>query len=235
MIRTTFDGLKETLLQGGIAPRHVRRYMVELSDHFDDLKQHALKAGMTAADAEQEALRQLGAPSDLVKAMLARDELKSVAARYPALVFGLAPIVLLAVSVATCVLVMVGVVTALGGHGGRIYIPEWFVPIGDAWLLFINFALPLLLGAALAFFAVRRRTELRWMALGVALVALLGGFYDVSLQWPAYYGGPGELNFGFGLAPPFPKLASNFTHAAVNLLVVGLPMLWFVRRPQAFV
>ena len=29
--------LKERLLRGGIAPRHVHRYVAELKDHFDDL------------------------------------------------------------------------------------------------------------------------------------------------------------------------------------------------------
>ena len=32
-----FDRLAERLLHAGIAPRHVRRYTRELSDHFDDL------------------------------------------------------------------------------------------------------------------------------------------------------------------------------------------------------
>ena len=32
-----FDEIRERLLRGGIAPRHVRRYLRELSDHFGDL------------------------------------------------------------------------------------------------------------------------------------------------------------------------------------------------------
>jgi len=32
-----FEELRERLLTAGIAPRHVRRYLAELSDHLDDL------------------------------------------------------------------------------------------------------------------------------------------------------------------------------------------------------
>ena len=32
-----FDAVTEALLKGGIAPRHVRRYVRELDDHLDDL------------------------------------------------------------------------------------------------------------------------------------------------------------------------------------------------------
>lgn len=32
-----FDAVAETLLKGGIAPRHVRRYVSELSEHLEDL------------------------------------------------------------------------------------------------------------------------------------------------------------------------------------------------------
>ena len=37
MPQPSFDHLSERLLRAGIAPRHVRRYARELSDHFDDL------------------------------------------------------------------------------------------------------------------------------------------------------------------------------------------------------
>ena len=34
-----FETVAETLLRGGIAPRHVRRYVDELSDHLEDLNE----------------------------------------------------------------------------------------------------------------------------------------------------------------------------------------------------
>ena len=40
-----FEALRETLLQGGIAPRHVRRYLRELDDHLADLTAGAACGG----------------------------------------------------------------------------------------------------------------------------------------------------------------------------------------------
>ena len=37
MSQPDFTRLSETLLRGGIAPKHVRRYINELQDHADDL------------------------------------------------------------------------------------------------------------------------------------------------------------------------------------------------------
>ena len=43
-----FETLGERLLRSGIAPRHVRRYLRELRDHYDDAVQGELQKGATA-------------------------------------------------------------------------------------------------------------------------------------------------------------------------------------------
>jgi len=45
-----FDELRERLLRGGVAPRHVRRYLRELGDHLSDLKVDESSAGRCPAD-----------------------------------------------------------------------------------------------------------------------------------------------------------------------------------------
>src|SRR5271169_6849400 len=100
MLQSRFNRLSERLLHAGIAPRHVRRYERELSDHFDDLVREE-KAGGAARDlAETRALSRLGNDEDLANAMLSRPELRSLTARYPWAVFGIGPILLLALSIA---------------------------------------------------------------------------------------------------------------------------------------
>ncbi len=86
-----FDHLRERLLQGGIAPRHVRRYLRELGDHLDDLAAAEREAGQSEEAALRIARARLGEEDNLAAAMLARPELKSWAARLPWLVFGVAP------------------------------------------------------------------------------------------------------------------------------------------------
>jgi hypothetical protein len=43
MHNSRFDGIRERLLRGGVAPRHVRRTLQELEDHFTDLVARSCK------------------------------------------------------------------------------------------------------------------------------------------------------------------------------------------------
>ncbi len=105
MSHRQFDALKERLLRGGIAPRHVRRYLEELSHHFDDLVVEGIAAGHTPIEAEQAAAIRLGSDDTLAGIMLARPELRSVSAHLPWAVFGLGPIAIFAVLLVLGVLV----------------------------------------------------------------------------------------------------------------------------------
>ena len=76
-----FEGLRETLLKGGVAPRHVRRYLAELSAHLDDLTVDQHKLGYDGEDANLRARALLGEDRELAAAMLEQKSLRSVAAR----------------------------------------------------------------------------------------------------------------------------------------------------------
>ena len=82
-----FDDLRETLLVGGIAPRHVRRYLRELSEHLDDLTAQQRVAGYDGEDAAIRARARLGGDEELAAAMLAQKQFRSWAARAPWAVF----------------------------------------------------------------------------------------------------------------------------------------------------
>ena len=89
------DALREKLLRAGIAPRHVRRYVGELhAIDFDDLVREETANGASQGVAEITARTRLGSDSDLAAVMLARPDLRSLAARYPLAVFGLGPFVM---------------------------------------------------------------------------------------------------------------------------------------------
>src|ERR1019366_3480569 len=113
MPQPCFDRLSERLLRAGIAPRHVRRYTRELSDHFDDLLGEEKEGGAGNEPAETKALSRLGHDDDLADAMLARPELKSFTARYPWAVFGLGPVVMLVLGVAAALILEVGLLIVL--------------------------------------------------------------------------------------------------------------------------
>ena len=104
MPRERFDELRERLLRAGAAPRHVRRYIVELGDHFDDLVAEEIKGGATEDAARQAARARIGSDDELSAVMLARPGIRSVIARFPWVAFGFGPILILALVVAAALL-----------------------------------------------------------------------------------------------------------------------------------
>jgi len=96
MRRPDFDQLASELLRAGVSPRHVRRTVVELSDHFDDLVDDALEQGIDVHTAEAKALRDLGEFPDLVMAVRERPELRSWAYRFPHVALVIYPLTCLA-------------------------------------------------------------------------------------------------------------------------------------------
>ena len=92
-----FDTVAETLLKGGIAPRHVRRYIGELCDHLEDGIAQQKAAGFDDEDARIRARALLGDDRELTAAMLEQTRFRSWPARLPWLVFLILPPVLTAV------------------------------------------------------------------------------------------------------------------------------------------
>lgn len=78
-----FDELERTLRESGVAPRHVRRMVVELYDHLDDLRQAAIARGCDPMEAHTSALRRIGDQRVLVRKVLECPELKSWDHRHP--------------------------------------------------------------------------------------------------------------------------------------------------------
>ncbi len=77
------SGLRKELIRCGIAPRHVRRTVSELSDHYDDLVEEALQDGASRIEAHAHANRKIGEVADIGAAVRARPELQSWAYKFP--------------------------------------------------------------------------------------------------------------------------------------------------------
>jgi hypothetical protein len=226
MPQPRFDRLTERLLTAGIAPRHVRRYARELSDHYDDLVREEMEAGAGRELAESRARSRLGNDEDLAEAMLARPELRSLAARYPWAVFGLGPILLLALSVVGAVYLEVwlldqtGFVFRLFGMQPSLATARKATMIYTVYNTLVVFGGPLLFAWLLYWIGARQRMRPAWIVTGVALVCVLGGFqnlvfYDTGCR------GCGHLLMSSALIPPFPHFAEGLTRAVMNLAIAG--------------
>ena len=227
MSHARFDELRERLLRAGIAPRHVRRYIAELRDHFDDLVREETANGLPRDAAKSAARTRIGSDDTLAQIMLARPELRSLSARLPWAVFGVGPVLMLALVVAGALFI----------QGGLIFwspaIPPWSVVWGklsfDALNWLATYAAPLLIAAIISIIGIRQRVPTTWTMLGLAIISFVGGFHEIGVKWSSTPAVPNEIFVSFGLAPPFPRhmIVSGLYRAAINVaLVVGAWALW---------
>lgn len=245
-----FQRLSDRLLRAGIAPRHVRRYARELSDHFDDLVREEVAGGATKELAETRALSRLGTDDDLAEAMLSRPELRSLTARYPWAVFGLGPIALLAVSVVVALYLEIWllnftsyVLKDVVGITPSLPTARKATMIYTAYNTLIVFGGPLLFAWLFYWIGSRQRMRPAWIVTGVALICVLGGFQNL-IFYDAGCRGCGHLMVSSGLLSPFLHFTKDglfspfplwegLTRAAANLAIAGGVWWLSVRRKMS--
>jgi len=230
--------MSERLLRAGIAPRHVRRYVRELSDHFDDLVREEKDSGAAHELAQTRALSRLGHESDLADAMLARPELRSLTSRFPWVVFGLGPIALLALSVIGGIFLEIWIINHTSFVWAWLQMPpspataRVATKVYTAYNTLVVFGGPLLFAWLFYWIGARQRMPKAWIIAGVAIVCVLGGFqnlifYDTGCR------GCGHLLMQSAFLPPFPHFAEGVARAAMNLAIAGGAWWWLAARKKA--
>lgn len=232
-----FEALRERLLRAGIAPRHVRRYLRELTDHLADLTAEQREAGYDDENAAIRARALLGDDAELAAAMEEQPGFRALAARYPWLVFGIAPPLALVLSFVLCVMAMV----LVGVAGGAIIphrdiplpVPAWYDWTVRGMMFGANFLIVLLLGALLVWTAQRQRLKPFWPLLGMALILALGmhGCFQADTK---------NISIGLGTMLPFYPAKGPFGPAGTihwpTLLGQGallcLPLAWLLRAQR---
>jgi hypothetical protein len=227
--------LRERLLRAGVAPRHVRRYLTELREHWSDLTAEEERAGRNRADAETLALARLGRVDDLARIMIERPELRSWTARAPWAVLGAGPVLGLVAGWGIALLILYsGWTWFLGGSRTP------FVPVhGFAIAYFgvgrmLYYSAPLLSGWGMIVLAGRQKVQRVWpVILGSLAVALLGATGAVDVRPPVVPGDTGDVGIRFfPAASQFPDTAG---HALLLIVSVALPYLvwrWRSSRPD---
>ena len=232
MLQSRFDELRERLLHAGIAPRHVRRYVAELRDHFDDLVREETANGASRNAAETKARARLGSDNDLAETMLARPDLRSLMARYPWAVFGVGPAVLLLASLAGAVAIEGGVINLASAvlHHPTATQRERFVFAIAVWNTLATYVAPFAIAAALCIAGQRQRMPAAWIFAGIAIACVLGGFQEMHFSDDGHHG---ELSAGSALLPPFPmKLFVGGLYRAAVTGAAAAAIYWFAVRRQ---
>jgi hypothetical protein len=224
-----FDALAETLLKGGIAPRHVRRYVCELAEHLDDLTAQQRAAGYDGEDARGRARARLGEDSELAQAMLGQPGMRSWPARLPWLVFLLLPPVLTAV----IGLALYAAVFSIGYGAARINallpLPEsGLVGFSTAAMMAVQVLAAPAMAALLVVMAQRQRLKPVWPLLGIALLPLLTPLFSAQL------GPHHNVQVGYGLVIPVRwSVAMRFWPVMLSHILALLPAAWLIHRRSA--
>ena len=227
--------LRERLLRAGVAPRHVRRYLAELADHLADLNAEEARAGRGGVDAHSAALARLGSMDDLAKAMIEQRQFQSWSSRAPWAIFGLAPLLVLAAAYFIACLYL--------WCGWQIFLPRADTPFGGrptgpihefANLYFqagklYYFAAPILVGWGVGLLAVRQRLKAVWPAIGLALIAWMGGTAQIHASLTAVPGGVGHISMNFFTL----RFSYDLIHALAILSFTALPyVIWRLHKSQ---
>lgn len=212
------DELRERLLRAGVAPRHVRRYLAELTDHLADLRAEEERAGHSRADAEAAALARLGSVDDLAQAIGQR-QFQSWCARAPWAMFGVAPLVFLAAAYfMACVYLWCG---------WQMFLPGADTPFGGRSASLCDFAniyfqagkcyyilAPVLVGWGIGVVAARQRLKAVWPTVALALIAWMGATAQIQASRSAVPAGLGHISMRF-FAPSAQAISASLAHAGV--------------------
>jgi hypothetical protein len=217
------------LVEGGISPRRARRILLELEDHRLDLVAERRELGATLPEARAEADARLGSDDMLVAHLLARPELRSWVRRRPWAAFALLPMMSLAIAFIGSLLVLVGICHVIRAQLGPLteYSPavRRFGDIADVYLIW---AIPVCVAAALGALAIRHRAAPLWPCIGIALVCIAGALTNFALDTPPAAARMAiSAGIGIGGANALPALIRATSTSAL----VMLPYLWW-RRAQ---
>jgi hypothetical protein len=235
-----FNELRERLLHAGVAPRHVRRYLNELADHFADLRTEEERAGLSPADAESAAFARLGGMDELAKAMIERrqfqSQFRSFCVRAPWAAFGIAPIVLLTLGyLVACSILASGWIIFLRGSETPFVkvngLAEVYFGIGRM----LYFSAPVLVGWAITLVAARQRLKLIWPTVGLLLMAWIGATAQVHASrststTASIPTGFGHVGMSLTTVSSAQTVTPSLLHALTLLALTTLPwLLWRVR------
>lgn len=183
--------LSQTLLNGGVAFKHVRRFIAELKDHYEDLKAESLSKGCSTDQASAEAASKLGDQDLLVEQMLQQAALKSYGMRYPLTLMVLGPIILQMAMLVALVLLIIGFVQVFdpefisyNSDKEIVGLPALAIAILSAVRLFMMYLLPLLIVFVVVVYATRNQIAFKYYSSGLLIACLLGCSVCINLQWP---------------------------------------------------
>jgi hypothetical protein len=211
-----FASVGEQLLSAGVAPRHARRAVFELTGHFDDLVAELQDKGVARDEAEAEAAARLN-PDALVAAAIARPELHSWVRRWPLASCTVFPLATYMAFVVGSIALIVGGVTVFDQSlGVKLASSRELQQFAAFCLNGVRWAVPVFAAGTFCSVMLARRTPIAWTLIGATLVSMLGATLNAGLLFPLNDRPGLQAGFGFSTeAMVLPMLRAGLTLAIV--------------------
>jgi hypothetical protein len=236
-VSTQFHELRERLLRAGVAPRHVRRYLSELADHFADLTEEEQQAGRNLAQAQSAALVRLGKTENLAEALLKQKQFQSWCARAPWVMFSFIPLICLGAAYLVACLYL--------WCGWKFFLPRADTPFGTLAAptnslanmyfqagKFCYYSAPVLVGWTFGIVAARQRIKIVWPTVGSVLISWMGATAQIKAGRTAVPRGLGHISMDFfSLGSPGQSISHSLLSAFIIFTLAILPyVVWRLRR-----
>lgn len=211
-----FASVGEQLLRAGVAPRHARRAVFELTGHFDDLVDEFQNKGIARGEAEAEAVARLN-PDALVAAAIARPELHSWVRRWPLASCTVFPLAMYMAFVVGSIALLVCAVTVSDQNlGVKLASSHELQQFAAFCLSGVAWAIPVFAAGTFCSLMLARRTPVAWTLIGATLVSVLGATLNAGLLFPLNDRPGLQAGFGFSTeAMSLPALRAGLTLAIV--------------------
>jgi hypothetical protein len=233
------DALRAQLNRQGLPPKHVRRLMDELADHYSDLMEEKT---MNACGTNPETVEnRLGKPDELAKAAAANYRGSRFAGRHPWLAFLVAPLPAMVLAWAATMIVAIGLFEAIPSVLGDAYetegkaISEW--PAGLVWAVHafdfsLRFVVPAAVTVLFCWLVRRSGRRARWALVACGLLAVFASGLQTAWEWPTA-GQQGRYTVGFGanLSPHVPEPGYLLQFAVPLAVGIAFTFFWCRRRP----
>jgi hypothetical protein len=227
MVDQRFSELREGLLRAGVATRKIRRAILEIESHFQQLVDEEVARGTSDHCARSEAHRRLGSNHTLVQHYAARPEFRAWSRRWPAIWFTLVALAAYVALSISSLAILHTVVEHMRDYLRHVYIaPQVTYRIDLAARIVFLWLFPWFVAIAFAVLAYRRRVALHWPVVGIVVISILASLINVTVTLT---GGPTPGEYGAGIGFSTQSLPGQMTRAAIIASLVAVP-LWLAMR-----
>ncbi len=222
MRRINFERLETNLLHGGIAPKYVRRTISELKSHFEDLKCQELNNGLDTGEAEKSAFNQLGEEEAILKQILAKRELKTLASRFQKSVFLVLPLLLYPLIIVPLVVGVYEVIPVRAGINHWDYWPEWYYFLITSTSFVLEYLIAPFFALGFFLYAKHKHIDTKWPLIGILVMSFIAAGWDNTVLPPGVSFQRANVLFHWGYAfMPWRIVQSDWIVTIEQLLRIG--------------